>query len=98
MPPANQQESDHDLLIRLDTKMDGIGEAVAKIEAHLSSKADSSDLTALEKRVKDLETTIQVQSNALTAATASANSTVKTLGTAVGWLSGAVTIVHYLVK
>jgi hypothetical protein len=96
MPPRDQQETDHDLLIRIDTKMEGIGEAVLKIEQHLAAKADAADVQVLEKRIAELEQIVRLQGTALTAATAAANSSVKTVGSVIGWLSGAVTIGHYL--
>lgn len=96
------QATDHDLLIRLNEKTDQLNEKtdwirddISEIKSDLSTKADASDLEALQKRVSELEKVVGVQATALTVATASANSSVKTVGTCLGWGGGLVTILHY---
>ena len=53
MPPS--QLDDHDLLIRLDAKLDALSAAFADIKTSLSGKAEGTHLTELKVRVDKLE-------------------------------------------
>ena len=87
--------TDHDLLIKLSVQCDYLVNEITGLKAALALKADAREVIDLSIQVRSLEKIIGEHSQSI----ASANSAVKTIGTIIGWASGAITIVyHFLLK
>lgn len=50
--------NDHDLLVRLDTKMDTLGGQIAEVKASLDKKAESGRVDKLEDAVEQIRSKI----------------------------------------
>jgi hypothetical protein len=86
------QESDHDLLIRLSEKLDGVRDSIRDLAARTAGKADIKEVLTLEKRVALVESKTDEHDRAITAA----GSSVKTVGAAIGYLGGLMALVYHL--
>lgn len=56
--PLSTPSNDHDLLVRLDTKLDALSAAFAKVETAVANKADTSRVEKLENQVDGMRSKI----------------------------------------
>lgn len=60
-------DRDHDLLLRVDTKLDNLIESFAKVEIAVAAKADTERVSKLEERVTSLQAKVFTAGGAVSA-------------------------------
>lgn len=101
----NHDPRDHDLLVRLDTKLDLLTSAFLEIKLSVAAKADSSRLdklesTRIEKLERDVEVTMKAKADAarLSAVESEIKSIQARLYFAAGGLAALQAFIHFFWK